>query len=370
MRCLVTGGAGFIGSHLADRLLQDGHEVTLLDSLAPRVHRGGHPPHLPCDARLIVGDVRDPRALMRSLEGVEVVFHQAAYQDYLQDFSTFLTVNAGSTALLYELIVGKRLPVSKVIVASSQAVYGEGQYECAEHGLQQPPAREQEHLKAGIWEIGCPSCRRAMQPLLLREEYSNPYNAYGLSKLSEEMVALRLGRLYGIPSVALRYSITQGPRQSPFNAYSGICRIFSQRIAHGEPPVVFEDGLQTRDFVHVHDVVEANIVVMRDNRANGMALNVGSGRATTVLEYAHGILAAFGSQLRPVISGEYRVGDNRHSVSGIERLQQLGWTPRQGLSEVFSDYIAWLRAQAECGDHFAEADVTMRHLGVVCRVEH
>jgi len=368
MRCLVTGGAGFIGSHIVDRLRREGHEVTILDSLAPRVHRGSRPAYIPADVRLVAGDVRDARTMMRALEGVEVVFHQAAYQDYMPDFSTYITVNAGSTALLYEVIVEQKLPVARVIVASSQAVYGEGQYECDEHGRQQPPTRSGEQLRAGDWELRCSVCRSSMQPLLLSEEYSNPYNPYALSKLSEEMIALRLGRLYGIPAVALRYSITQGPRQSPFNAYSGICRIFSQRILNGKPPVVFEDGKQTRDFVHVADVVEANMVALSDRRADGLALNVGSGNPTTVLEYAREILAALGSSLQPVLSGEYRQGDNRHSVSSIARLQELGWVPRHDLSRIFSDYVGWLREQGEVPDAFLEADAVMRCTGAVRRV--
>jgi len=368
MKCLVTGGAGFIGSHLVDRLLEEGHEVTILDSLSPRVHARRRPDYIPDDVRVVIGDVRDPKGVMSALEGAEVIFHQAAYQDYLADFSTFITTNAGSTALLYEIIVERRLPISKVVVASSQAVYGEGLYECDEHGLQQPPTRAEAQLRSGDWEVRCPKCGVGMRPLPLGEEYANPYNAYALSKWSEELIALRLGQLYGISTVALRYSITQGPRQSPVNTYSGICRIFSQRILCGKAPVVFEDGRQTRDFVHVADVVEANLLVMREPRAGGQVFNVGSGRPTTVLEYALGILAAFGSDLQPVLSSEYRVGDNRHSVSSIARLQSLGWAPRYGLSRIFSDYLEWLSARGETQDHFSEADAAMRRLGVVRRV--
>jgi dTDP-L-rhamnose 4-epimerase len=365
MRILVTGGAGFIGSHIVDRLLREGHDVTILDNYSPRVHRAGKPAYVPREVRLVEGDVRDRSALGRALEDAEAVFHEAAYQDYQPDFSTFFTTNAGSTALLYELIVEKRLPVAKVIVASSQAVSGEGQYECGEHGLQQPPAREDAQLREGQWELRCPICRAEMRPLPLREEYANPYNAYALSKLSEEMIALRLGRLFGVPTVALRYSITQGARQSLFNVYSGICRIFAQRIRQGRPPVIFEDGRQTRDFVHVEDVVEANLLALRDRRADGRAFNVGAGRATRILEYAREILRAFGSDLEPVLSGEYRVGDNRHSVSSVDRLHELGWAPRHDLPKIFADYIAWIETQGDLGDYVSEADEAMRRLGVV-----
>ncbi|MBI1952016.1 MAG: NAD-dependent epimerase/dehydratase family protein [Acidobacteria bacterium] len=368
MRCLITGGAGFIGSHLVDRLLRDGHEVTILDNFAPRVHRALRPAWLSREARLVVGDVRDRGALLSALEGAEAVFHQAAYQDYMPDFSTFISTNAVSTALLYELIVEKRLPVARVIVASSQAVYGEGQYACGRHGLVQPPARAEARLRAGDWDVRCPSCDAPMRALPLEEEHTNPYNAYALSKRAGEMIALRLGRLHGVPTVALRYSITQGPRQSLFNAYSGICRIFSQRIRGHRPPVIYEDGRQTRDFVHVDDVVEANLSVLHDRRADGLAFNVGSGRATTVIEYAHALLEAFHSDLGPVVSGEYRAGDNRHSVSSIERLRALGWAPRHGLQRIFADFIAWLDGQGDGAGFLEEADAAMRQRQVVRRV--
>ena len=365
MRCLVTGGAGFIGSHLVDRLVREGREVTILDDFTPRVHRATRPAWLSKDARLVAGDVRDRGALLSALEGVDAVFHEAAYQDYMPDFSTFISTNAVSTALIYELIVEKRFPVAKVVVASSQAVYGEGQYACDRHGLVQPPAREEARLKAGDWEVRCSDCESPLRPLPLEEQHANPYNAYALSKHAEETIALRLGRLHGIPTVALRYSITQGPRQSLFNAYSGICRIFSQRIRRHLPPVIYEDGLQTRDFVHVDDVVEANLRVLDDARADGLAFNVGSGRATTVIEYAHALLAACGSDLQPVVSGEYRVGDNRHSVSSIERLLALGWAPRHDLQRIFSDFLDWLSGQGDGAGFLEEADAALRQKQVV-----
>ena len=240
MKALVTGGAGFIGSHIADRLLREGYEVRIFDNLETRVHPKGKPPWLPNDAEFILGDVRDKDSLVKSLAGVQVVFHQAAYQDYMPDFSKFLHVNSVSTALIQEIIVANRKSglsgIEKVIVASSQAVYGEGQYQCqneacGEHGkVMLPDSRNQEQLQTGQWELLCPRCGKQMAHLELKEEYHNPYNAYAISKLAEEMAAVRLGRLNGIPTVALRYSIVQGPRQSLYNQYSGICRIFCLRL--------------------------------------------------------------------------------------------------------------------------------------------
>ena len=365
MRALVTGGAGFIGSHIADRLLAEGFEVRILDSLQPRVHPFGKPRHVPDAAEFVQGDVRDKESLRRALYGVDVVYHEAAYQDYMPDFSTFLSTNAVSTALILEILVEERWPVRKVIVASSQAVYGEGQYRCAQHGDFQPLSRAEERLDAGRWDVVCPRCGEPAEALLLDEKHHNPCNAYAVSKLAEELTAIRLGRLYGIPTVALRYSITQGPRQSLFNGYSGICRIFCSRLLNGQAPLLFEDGEQRRDYVHIADVVEANWLVLNDARADFRAFNVGSGRATTVRRYAEALIRKMNVDVAPLVPGEYRLGDNRHSVSSIARLEELGWRPRRTLEDIFTDYVGWIREQGEIGAYFAEADRQMRTRGVV-----
>lgn len=373
-RVLVTGGAGFIGSHLVDRLLQEGYEVRILDSLDPRVHPNGKPLWVPGEAEFIQGDVRDAQILLHALRGVHYVFHEAAYQDYMPDFSRFLHVNSVSTALIHELILEYKLNVEKVIVASSQAVYGEGQYQCTNSSCRQfqqvvqPPVRDEKQLQEGRWEVICPSCNTEMQPLRLKEEYANPYNAYAISKYAEELSAVRLGKLHQIPSVALRYSIVQGPRQSLFNQYSGICRIFSVRLMNGLPPIIYEDGLQTRDFTHVADVVEANMTVLRDPRADYQVFNVGSGCATTILEYARVLTQQFGLDIEPLVPGEYRLGDNRHSVSDISRLQALGWQPVRNLHDIFRDYLEWIGNQGNVLDYFKTAEALMKKAGVVRRV--
>ncbi|MBI4517224.1 MAG: NAD-dependent epimerase/dehydratase family protein [Deltaproteobacteria bacterium] len=368
MRALITGGAGFIGSHIADRLLAEGLAVRILDNLQLRVHPHGKPAYIPAAAEFIAGDVRDKETLRRALRGVELIFHQAAYQDYMPDFSTFLTTNAASTALLLEIIVEEGWLVRKVIVASSQAVYGEGRYRCAAHGDFQPESRDPARLAAGQWEVVCPHCGAVAEALLLDERDHHPVNAYAISKLAAELTALRLGRLYGIPTVALRYSITQGPRQSLFNSYSGICRIFCLRVLNGQPPVLYEDGWQRRDYVHIADVVEANWQVLNDPRADHRAFNVGGGCAVTVREYARVLIEAMGAKLEPVIPGDYRLGDNRHSVSDTTRLQALGWRPRRDLADILHDYLGWVRQQGDVGAYFAEADRQMRAHGVVRRV--
>ena len=368
VRVLVTGGAGFIGSHLVDRFLQRGDRVRVVDSLEPRVHPHGRPGYLPDDVEFIPGDVRDRQVLQRALRGVDVVSHQAAYQDHMPDYARFIHVNAYSTALILEIIHQEHLPVRKVIVASSQSVYGEGQYACPEHGLFQPHARSRDDLDRGFWEVRCPACRTLARPQLLHETFANPYNAYALSKLGEELIALRLGRLIGVPTVALRYSITQGPRQSPHNAYSGICRIFTTRLLASEPPIIYEDGQQTRDFVHVQDVVNAHMCVLEHSAADYEAFNVGSGQPTIIAEYADLLMEAMGVRgVQPVVSGEYRVGDNRHSVSDISKLKALGWTPTRTLGDIFADYLEWIGQQKTEQHAFEEADRAMRAQGIVRR---
>lgn len=380
MKALITGGAGFIGSHIADRLLSEGCEVRILDNLEPRVHPKGKPRWVPEDAEFIHADVRDEGAVKRALEGVQVVFHQAAYQDYEHDFSKFLHVNSVSTALIHEMILASRrrtgAGVEKVIVASSQAVYGEGQYrcrnpECPEYGEEfRAEARNAGQLEQGIWDVLCPACGTPAENARLREEHHNPYNAYAISKIAEELAAVRLGKLHGIPTVALRYSIVQGPRQSLYNQYSGICRIFCLRLLNGLPPVIYEDGLQKRDYVHIDDVVEANMTVLADKRADYGVFNVGGGNEVTVREYAAALTKRLGMDMAPVIAGEYRVGDNRHSVSDISRLEALGWKPLRDLRQIFRDFLSWVEANGNVGDYFLEADRLMREHGVVKRSAH
>lgn len=368
MNILVTGGAGFIGSHTVDALLAQGHRVRILDALCKPVHLKGVPAYLPRAAELVVGDVRDKDLLSKALKGMEAVFHFAAYQDYLPDFSTFFSVNAAGTALIYEIIVEQNLPVRKVVVASSQAVAGEGLYRDADGRLFTPDIRPEERLARGQWEVVDAAGRPAeSQPT--PETVSNPQNPYGLSKLSQERIALSLGRRYGIPSVALRYSIVQGPRQSFYNAYSGACRIFSLSYFFDRAPTLYEDGRQLRDYVNIADVVRANLLVLEDSRADHRAFNVGGGRAYTVQEFAETVRAVFGKDLQPVLPGLYRFGDTRHIHSDISALRALGWEPRQTPADSVRAYRDYLLEQTDIHDILEYADKKMRALNVVRKVQ-
>lgn len=396
-RILVTGGAGFIGSHTVDLLLERGYRVRILDSLQPRVHPRGKPAWVPRDAEFFHGDVADPEPLSRALEGVSGVVHLAAYQDYLTDFSTFIHVNTESTALLFELIVlnPDRYPVRKIVFASSQSVCGEGLYLCASrgacpssfsvpqwsatgvlrgapasipqgtHGVIRPGPRSIEQLRRADWEVKCPCCGREMEPLLIDESTAAPHTTYAISKYAIELLADCLGRRYSVPTVCMRYTYVQGPRNSFYNAYSGIARRFAMRIMQHLPPIIYEDGKQLRDYVNVRDVARANILALERPEANFRVFNVGGGRAITVNQFARIMLDAFGSDMEPAALAEFRLGDTRHTVSDISKLQELGWAPNIPVEQNVREYIDWLQEQTVSPEYLLEAERVMRESGVV-----
>jgi dTDP-L-rhamnose 4-epimerase len=365
MKILVTGGAGFIGSHTCDRLLSLGNEVVVLDALTPPVHRDGQPTYLSPGVDFYYGDVRNRDLVTNLLRRVDAVYHFAAYQDYLPDFSRFSDVNVVSTALLYEIIVAEQLDLARVVVASSQSAMGEGLYWCPTDGEQTPGMRQESALATSQWDIPCPRCGGALEMRTTPERFSNPQNAYGMSKLGEEMVAINLGRRYGIPTVALRYSIVQGSRQSVYNAYSGACRIFCLSYLLGRAPTLYEDGAAIRDYVNIDDVVDANVHVLSDPGAVGRVFNVGGGQAVTTREFADIVMRQYGSARPGVVTGEYRFGDTRHIQSDISALRALGWAPRRTPAQSVAAYAAWLEGMDGLDGVLAEADARMRALGVV-----
>ncbi len=368
MQILVTGGAGFIGSHTVDRLVEAGHCVRILDSLEKPVHQAGKPAYLNPAATFVEGDVTRREHLLPALDGVEAVYHLAAYQDYLPDFSKFFHVNAVGTALLYELLVEKRLPVRKVVVASSQAVYGEGRHRCPNGHDVHPPMRDEAQLRAGRFELSCPECGAETQWQPTDESVVNPQNQYALSKHAQEQIAIQLGRRYEIPSVAMRYSIVQGPRQSFYNAYSGACRVFCLSLYLDRTPPIYEDGLQARDFVNIHDVADANLRVLEAPEADYRVFNVGGGRAWTVAEFAGIAANAFGAKIDVRPSGSYRFGDTRHIVSDVSALRALGWEPRRSPADSVAEYASWLREHGDVEDVLSAAERQMKALGVVREV--
>lgn len=371
MKALLTGGAGFIGSHTADALLSKSFGVRVLDSLEEPVHPGRRvPEYLDGRIEFIRGDVRDEHALLAALRGCEVVYHFAAFQDYLPTFSRFFDVNVTSTALIYELIVREKLPVRKVIVASSQAALGEGLYRDAAGKPLLPDIRPTEQLERGEWEIETPpgfAGPLRWQPT--DETVANPQNQYGLSKIAEERVALSLGKRYEIPTVAMRYSITQGPRQSFYNAYSGACRVFCLNFHLGREPTIYEDGRQVRDFVNIQDVVDANLLVLEDERADYEMFNVGGDKPYTVAEFASVVAEVFGvKDYQPILCEKFRFGDTRHIFSDVSKLKRLGWRPTRSVYDSVEAYKAWLASAENAAEILDYCDLQMAKLHVVREV--
>jgi dTDP-L-rhamnose 4-epimerase len=365
MKILVTGGAGFIGSHTRNRLLSLGHEVVVLDALTPPVHRDREPTYLNPEVDFYSGDVRNRDLVTNLLRRVDAVYHFAAYQDYLPYFSRFSDVNVVSTALLYEIIVAERLDLARVVVASSQSAMGEGLYWCPVDGEQTPEMRPESALEARQWEIPCPQCGGSLKLRPTPERVSNPQNAYGMSKRAQEMVAINLGRRYGIPTVALRYSIVQGSGQSVYNADSGACRIFCLSYLLGKAPILYEDGEAIRDYVNIEDVVDANVLVFSDDRAVGRVFNVGGGQAVTTREFADIVMRQYGSDQPGMVTGEYRFGDTRHILSDISALRALGWEPKRTPIQSVAAYAEWLEGMDDLDGMLVEAHTRMRALGVV-----
>lgn len=364
-RVLVTGGAGFIGSHTVRALLARGDEVRVLDAFTEPVHLPGWSPGLPEGTEVLRADVRDPASWARALDDVDAVVHLAAYQDYQPDFSRFFTVNAAGTALLYETIVARSLPIRRVVVASSQAVYGEGAARCARDGVVVPEQRDPAALAKGDWDVRCPVCGGEVTPAPTTEETAAPRSAYGISKLAAEQAALALGGQHGIPTVALRYAIVHGPGQSPRNAYSGLLRAACLRLLAGEAPIVFEDGGQLRDYVAIDDVVAANLLALDHPDAPGYPYNVGGARSWTVLEVLEELNRIVPVPREPEMSGSFRLGDVRHTIGDLSRIRALGWEPRTGLAPVWRAYWDWLQGLDLPRDVVDRTFAAMRAAGVL-----
>ena len=367
--CLVTGGAGFIGSYIVDELIERGYRVKIFDNLEPQVHPGGKmPEYLNKKAEFITGDVRDYDALKKALKGVDVVFHKAAMVGVGQSqyqIKRYVDVNIGGTSNLLDILANEKNQVSKLIVASSMSSYGEGQYECRDCGIVRPELRSEEQMEAEDWELYCPICYEEVEPMVTSEEKRLECNSiYAISKKNQEEMVLNFGETYGVPSVALRYFNVYGPRQSLSNPYTGVAAIFISRIKHDHPPVVFEDGLQTRDFVSVHDIARANIMAMENESLSGN-YNIGTGQARTIKSIAETLIALYGKKIEPEITGKFRKGDIRHCVADISKSREtFGYSPKTKFEEGMKELMKW-SATAESADKFDEAREELKKRGLV-----
>jgi dTDP-L-rhamnose 4-epimerase len=352
MRVLITGGAGFIGSHLADLLLAEGHDVRALDNLDAQVHADGkRPDYLADDVELQVGDVRDRDALRRALDGIDTVVHFAAavgVGQSMYEIERYTSVNAIGAAVLLEEIVERRDAIRKVLVASSMSIYGEGQYRnprTGESGLA-PWLRREGQLATREWEVlgddGGP-----LEPEPTAETKPlRPTSIYAIGKRDHEEMFLAVGAAYGIPAVALRFFNVYGERQALSNPYTGVAAIFASRLLNDRPPLVFEDGEQTRDFIDVRDVTRCCVLALQDEGADGRTVNVGTGRPTSVIEVARVIGSGLGKDVEPEIVNQYRAGDIRHCYADTQLANELfGFRAEIPFEAGMEELLAWLEGQ-------------------------
>ncbi|MEJ2210242.1 MAG: GDP-mannose 4,6-dehydratase [Anaerolineae bacterium] len=360
---LVTGGAGFIGSFLVDALLERGHNVRVYDALVPQVHGADQsvPDYLNPEAEFIKGDVRDRDALGRALRGIDVVYHLAAavgVGQSMYQIQYYTDVNTLGGAVLLDLIANTEHSVRKMIVASSMSIYGEGKYRCEEHGVVYPRLRSEEQLKARDWEMKCPHCGRDVEPVPTDESKPlYPTSIYAITKRDHEEMFLSTGVAYGIPAVALRFFNTYGPRQALSNPYTGVMAIFSGRLLNGQPPVIYEDGEQARDFTHVSDIVQGLLLAMERPEADNQVFNLGTGVPTSVGQVARLLSQHLTEgQVEPQILNRFRAGDIRTCYADLSKARDLlGFEPRVPLEEGLDDLLAWVKKQ-QAEDHFSQVE--------------
>ena len=365
---LVTGGAGFIGSHLVDDLVAQGHHVEVVDNLEPQVHTK-KPDYLNAKAMYHVADIRTDGVLEPLLRDAEVVVHLAAMVgggQSMYQVTRYVDANVGGTAKLLQLLADGKHGVKKLLVASSMSIYGEGAYRCKDHGVVAPGLRDEAQFAAKDWAVHCPTCGAALEPVATPETKPLHTNSvYAVTKRDQEELCLAVGRAYKIPTVALRFFNVYGPRQSLDNPYTGVAAIFQSRIKNGQPPVVFEDGRQTRDFVSVHDIAHACALAMDTARADYEPVNVGSGRALSILEVARVLLGLYGSKVAPEIANRFRAGDVRHCFADLGKARRLlGYEPRVAFEDGMKELVAWGQG-VTARDGFEKAYAELRSKGLV-----
>ncbi|QIQ76554.1 SDR family NAD(P)-dependent oxidoreductase [Halogeometricum borinquense] len=356
---LVTGGAGFIGSHIVDELVSEGYDVTVVDNLTEQVH-DGEPEYLSDEAEYVWGDVRDRELMTELLEDADVLNHQASavgVGQSMYEIEKYVEVNTLATARILDIIANENIDLEKVVVASSMSI-GEGAYHCPEEDtLHYPPLRGEGQMKEGQWEHLCPECGTELEPIATPESKPRESTSvYAISKKDQEELTLSVCRAYGIPAVALRYFNIYGSRQSLDNPYTGVCAIFSSRIKNDNPPLIFEDGDQTRDFIHVSDVARANKLAMESDASN-VAVNIGSGNPKTIRGIAQTLIELYGKEdeLEPEIADDFRQGDIRHCFADTElAAEELGFEPSVTFEEGMRELVEWGREQ-DAQDNFEEA---------------
>ncbi len=368
MKILVTGGCGFIGSHLVDRLVSEGNQVKIYDMLEPQVHLGKKPGYLNAHAEYIFADLRSKERLKKALRNVEVIFHLAAQVGVGQSMyqiEKYISHNVGGTAVLLDLLVNSKNKVKKIIVASSMSIYGEGAYRCKTCGIVSPYLRSATQLKKRDWEMRCPKCKGKARDIPTPENKPlYPSSVYATTKRSQEEMCLEVGMAYKIPTVALRYFNVYGPRQSLSNPYTGVAAIFLSRVKNNQPPLVFEDGKQSRDFICVSDLVDANVMAMKNKEADYEFFNVGTGNPHSILGIAISIISLCCKDLKPIVLNKFRAGDIRHCYADTTKIKnKLGFRPRVTFQEGMKKLILWSENEKAIDfTHKAQSELVKRGL--------
>ncbi|MCM8829950.1 MAG: GDP-mannose 4,6-dehydratase [Candidatus Omnitrophica bacterium] len=366
-KVLVTGGAGFIGSHLVDALVKKRcYKVTVFDNLEPQVHTDGLPEYYNIRARFIRGDVRNRKQLKEILIDSDIVVHFAAAVGVGQSqyqIAKYVESNIQGTANLLDVLVNEKHNVKKLLIASSMSIYGEGLYECKKCGKVKPPLRNLEKGEGNNWEPKCPYCKGSLKPVPTPEDTPLISNSiYAITKKEQEEMSMLIGKTYGIPVVALRFFNVYGPRQSLSNPYTGVAAIFLSRIKNNKPPVIYEDGLQTRDFIWVGDIVNACILSIEREEANYQVFNVGTGNPVSILKVAETLIRHLGKEgkIHPDITYKFRKGDVRHCYADITRIKKmLGFKPETNFEEGMKKLINWAK-RAKAVDKFEEASKELK----------
>jgi len=368
VKILVTGGCGFVGSHLVDRLIKDGHKLRVIDLLEPQVHGNKKPAYLNKDAEYIFADIRNREKLKKAMRDIEVIFHKAAQVGVGQSMyqiEKYVSHNSLGTAVLLDLLVNTKNRVKKLICASSMSIYGEGAYRCDSCGEVHPRLRQEKQLKRKDWEMKCPKCSKDVSAIPTNEDKPLfPTSIYATTKRDQEEACLEIGIAYKIPTVALRYFNIYGSRQSLNNPYTGVAAIFLSRVKNNNPPLIFEDGKQSRDFIHVSDIVEANILAMKKKEADYDFFNVGTGIPHSILDVANTIIELYKKDLKPLVLEKFRAGDIRHCYADISRIKdKLGFTPKVSFEEGMRDLIEWSDSQ-KAKDSTAKAQAELKKRGL------
>jgi dTDP-L-rhamnose 4-epimerase len=359
---LVTGGAGFIGSHTVDLLINEGYKVRIIDNLVHQVHQGKKPEYLNKEAEFILGDVSDGKGWKKWLEGIDTVIHLASMTGIAQSMykpSDYCISNVDGTAQLFDCMINNkdiRANIKKIVVASSKTIYGEGAYKCSKHGLIFPELRSLEQLEKKEWDFNCPECGNKMEVANIPEsEPDSVLSVYALSKYATERLALMIGQTLKIPTVAFRYFSVFGPRQSLSNPYTGVCSIFLSRIINNQQPIIFEDGNQIRDFIYVEDIARTNIMAIKKENFQGV-YNLGSGIGQSIKNVSETINEILGKKIFPKITEEFRYGDTRNDLSDNSKIERdLGFKPKVSFKEGIYNLIEWSK-KTTVSDSFEKAE--------------